>query len=368
MIGSAVICLPNFLGYFFGTAHIQLEGSELVLQINGQDRRISLADVRAFPQIRKGWFGGTYRFNAGNQSFVLHFLSRKTLPALESAVRSTINELADTRIQSVYEEFETAAVRQYLRDSRVSALDEDISSLLSLYKPLLAASGSLSAKRLQQLNILNAVHPLSSTANEIRRRFAQKQMSSRKRFFDRVESNPLTEQQRSAVIRNNDRNLVLAAAGTGKTSVIVAKALDLIDTAKAEPKSILILAYNNAAAKELRERLEYRAKQMHIQHDLLPEIQTFHALGRRVLINAGITPSLSRFAEDRLALESWATSWFVQAIQNSEHSLKMFIRLLYPAINPFDFKTVQEYEEYVRDNEYRTLKGELVRGYQGESI
>ncbi len=364
MIGSAVICLPNFLGNLFNTAHIRLEGSELILRVNGQDRRLSLSDIKAFPQLRKGWFGGTYRFDACNQSFVLRFLSRKTLPALESAVRGAITELADTRIQSIYQQFETAAVRQYLRDSRVSDLDEDISSLLSQYKPLLAESGCLSAKRLQQLNVLSAVQPLSSTANEIRRRFAQKQMSSRKRFFDRVESNPLTEQQRLAVIRNNDRNLVLAAAGTGKTSVIVAKALDLIDTAKAEPKSILILAYNNAAAKELRERLEYRAEQMHIQHDRLPEIQTFHALGRRILIDTGITPSLSRFAEDRLALESWATSWFEQALQRSERSLKMFIRLLYPAINPFDFKTVQEYEEYVRDNEYRTLKGEQVRGYQ----
>ena len=40
----------------------------------------------------------------------------------------------------------------------------------------------------------------------------------------RIEARPLTEEQRKAVVVDERRNLVVAAAGSGKTSVIVAKA------------------------------------------------------------------------------------------------------------------------------------------------
>ena len=88
---------------------------------------------------------------------------------------------------------------------------------------------------------------------------------------------------------------MLAAAGTGKTSVIVAKALNLIDTGKAQPQDILILAYNNAAARALQERLAVRAKELGFNSKRLPTIRTFHALDRKILLDADIMPTLSRF-------------------------------------------------------------------------
>ncbi len=33
-------------------------------------------------------------------------------------------------------------------------------------------------------------------------------------------------------------------------------------------------------------------------------------------------------------------------------------------VNPFDFKSKSEYEAYIRDNEFRTLNSDLVKGYQ----
>ena len=59
-----------------------------------------------------------------------------------------------------------------------------------------------------------------------------------KKFFDSVESQPLTKLQRRSVILDERRNLVVAGAGTGKTSVIVAKAGYLIESRKCRPEDI----------------------------------------------------------------------------------------------------------------------------------
>ncbi|MEI8616555.1 UvrD-helicase domain-containing protein [Pseudoalteromonas sp. B193] len=56
-------------------------------------------------------------------------------------------------------------------------------------------------------------------------------------------------------MRDNDKNLVLAAAGTGKTSVMVAKSLDLIACDIAKPEQILVLAYNKQQQMSLKSAL-----------------------------------------------------------------------------------------------------------------
>lgn len=109
------------------------------------------------------------------------------------------------------------------------------------------------------------------------------QLYKHENFFNTVESNPLTPQQRLAVIRSDHRNKVLAAAGTGKTSVIVAKVIYLIANGLAAPSEILILAFNKDAAVELEARLKEKGKTFGIKPNNLPTISTFHKLGKDIL-------------------------------------------------------------------------------------
>ena len=71
------------------------------------------------------------------------------------------------------------------------------------------------------LNFLEAPDEAKLKANEA---FVANELLRSSELFDRIEARPLTDEQRKAVVVDERRNLVVAAAGSGKTSVIVAKA------------------------------------------------------------------------------------------------------------------------------------------------
>ena len=139
---------------------------------------------------------------------------------------------------------------------------------------------------------------------------------------------------------------------------------NLIESKEVKSNEILILAYNNAAAKELKERVIARGISCGISEKQCPNISTFHALGRKILQDCKIPTYLSDFADDPIKLQMWVTKWLVDYIKSTPDSLKTFIKLSHQPINPFDFKSKEEYDAYIRDNEYRTLQGERVKGYQ----
>lgn len=74
-------------------------------------------------------------------------------------------------------------------------------------------------------------------------------------FFDTIESKPLTPERRLAVVVDEDATLVLAGAGSGKTSVITAKAAYLVKTGIRRPEEVLLLAFAKNAAQEMSERV-----------------------------------------------------------------------------------------------------------------
>lgn len=67
-------------------------------------------------------------------------------------------------------------------------------------------------------------------------------------FFQHIESSPLNPAQARAVVNGEQSLLVLAGAGSGKTSVLVARAGWLLARGEAAPEQILLLAFGRKAA------------------------------------------------------------------------------------------------------------------------
>jgi DNA helicase-2/ATP-dependent DNA helicase PcrA len=100
----------------------------------------------------------------------------------------------------------------------------------------------------------------------------------------------LSDAQREAVVHGDGPLLIIAGAGTGKTTVLTRRIAHLIGSKHARPEEILALTFTEKAAVEMAERVD----------QLIPYgyaetwISTFHAFGDHVLrsgaIEAGLDP------------------------------------------------------------------------------
>jgi len=182
-------------------------------------------------------------------------------------------------------------------------------------------------------------------------------------LFDHIEKQPLTDAQRRACVMEDENNLVLAGAGTGKTSVVLGRIAFLLASQRALPQEIIALAYNRDAAKELQERVRRR-----IPRDLRPEqvvIRTFHAFGADVIGTVeGRKPSLSKLAEDSTARDTFVTTAFEHLLNEAPYrALFLEYACLYPEhyLSPFEFSSLEAYERDVSSRELRALSGDRVK-------
>ncbi|WP_122468936.1 UvrD-helicase domain-containing protein [Pseudomonas viridiflava] len=180
-------------------------------------------------------------------------------------------------------------------------------------------------------------------------------------LFETVESDPLTPEQRKACVIDEDNNLILAGAGTGKTSTVIGRVAFLVASEQAKPEEILLLAYGQKAALELRERLESKLGIKGVT------AETFHRLGRCIVKAADKKAiAISDMAGDEDLTANFVDQVFQDNQQEPEYRallLNYFERWLHPARNPFDFKTLGDYYRFLEDNHIRTLKGEAVKGF-----
>ncbi|HBX15856.1 MAG: hypothetical protein UU49_C0004G0013 [Candidatus Magasanikbacteria bacterium GW2011_GWC2_41_17] len=111
----------------------------------------------------------------------------------------------------------------------------------------------------------------------------------------------LNQAQSQAVTHDNGPLLIVAGAGTGKTTVIAQRLAWLIEQKLAKPNEILALTFTDKAAGEMEERVDA----------LLPYgfldlwVQTFHAFGERLLKAHGLDIGLSNDFKLLTPTDAW---------------------------------------------------------------
>ena len=210
-------------------------------------------------------------------------------------------------------------------------------------------------QRLESLNVRQQVEDLRKTNNEAYLRRAARAAGELGRELWGIE---LTEEQCRAVGIGEDVTQVVAGAGSGKTSVLTAKAAHLERFNGVPAERILCLAYNRAAVEEVQRRLA--------QAGSAAAVRTFHSFGMEVIGEAtGRKPSIAALAEDDAAFRKFIDDRLQDYLRDGERrsttAALMFLTGLGEYESPFAYASLEEYEAAIRAGNYRALRGERVK-------
>lgn len=199
-------------------------------------------------------------------------------------------------------------------------------------------------------NGIATIHKYFNAGEDIRdrfnREFVQKEIITFERLFQSIEGKSLDFQQKIAIVTDEDNNLVIAGAGSGKTTTIVGKVKYLQQKHGLHPKDFLLISFTNKSAASLAER---------IGEDGF-EALTFHKFGLRVITECeGVKPSIFDESQFQLLLKRY----FDELTQDMNYLKKLtayFLNYLKQPKSQFDFENQGEYIQYLKDQNFRTYK------------
>lgn len=187
--------------------------------------------------------------------------------------------------------------------------------------------------------------------------FVRRRCEALSNWFENRFANPLTAEQRRAVVIDEDANLVVAGAGSGKTVTVIAKVAYLIEHQGVAPSDVLVLAFNTTVAEEITDRISALGLPT-------PEVSTFHAKGLQVLANAtGRKPAVSALATDPLALRAFLESVLVACSERRAFRERLACWWVDLRVEAWELKQDSPDERLRKERSLglRTLSGTLVR-------
>lgn len=200
---------------------------------------------------------------------------------------------------------------------------------------------------------------LDKFRNQFNKIFVEVELKQFKALLDNVEERPLDQQQRECIVKDEDNNLVIAGAGSGKTTTIVGKVKYLL-AKNYNPKELLVLSFTNASAKEMAERIKSET-----QKNI--DVMTFHKLGKEIIaLVEGKQPSLTN-----VEIPAFVSEEVNRLAKHHEFVFQVsefFLSYLKEYKDRFDFTSEGEYIEYLKDKKIKTLKNETVKSYEEMEI
>jgi len=184
-------------------------------------------------------------------------------PMVQEEIEKISDFIADIKMQK----------RHYFRNSQKEAFLKD-------YEVLYRKFRSSSYRSLSKISVVREFREIYEKLNDLVRQwndeYVSAEMNENDAFFNNIDGKSLDQQQRKAVIVDEDNNLVLAGAGSGKTLTISAKVKYLVKKRGVSPKDILLISFTKKSAKEMQDRVATR-----LEIDV--EAKTFHKLGLEII-------------------------------------------------------------------------------------
>lgn len=176
-----------------------------------------------------------------------------------------------------------------------------------------------------------------------------------KTIIGKVENHDLDDQQLKCIVKPARNHLVIAGAGTGKTTTIIGKVKYLLNSGICEAKDILVLSYTHDSAAEIANRIKAETGQS-------IDVSTFHKVGYEIIRTVdGIPPKVYSKGVKQFVLRQMGD--MTKDIDYVSLLNRYFLNNFIYDRSEFDFQDEYEFGAYLRANPAMTLKGDEVKSY-----
>ena len=344
---------PSFLLKVLGAKNLNLKAKNLlIISKHKNDNEFDINKIKKI-SIKKGLLLDDINIQLDGHNITFKRLTKKQSKYLKFKLKNfkiIIKSLEDITL---------------LTNSRKFINHKLVISWIKNYKELLRSLNFYVKKKnllsVDELKILKFYQNFEKLIKESNDHFIENEIRKFKPLFDKIEDNPLTFAQRKSIVIDEDSTLVVAGAGTGKTSTVVGKVSYLLKKKEIKPNEILALAYGKNAATEMKQRVKEKTGE-----DI--DIRTFHSIGRSILQNyEGSKNKISDAATSEYVNKNLITNILREMLKNDK-TRKLVMSFIsyhrYPAKYLEDFNTDTDYFEYLRKYEPETLKGERVKSFE----
>lgn len=215
----------------------------------------------------------------------------------------------------------------------------------------------LSGRKIRSLapQFIEAYEHLPSKLQAFNEWLANQKAADAAKLILPVEGKMLDNQQMRCITKEVHNHLVLAGAGTGKTTTIVGYVKYLLKKKICMPDDILVLSFTNVSAAEMSERLNKEIGKP-------IAAQTFHKLGLDIITTVqGKKPKIHS-----TDIRQFVRKQLDVLTQDTVYLRKLCVYLTYNGTEQkteFDFQTEDAYLSYLKYNPPVTLKKETVKSY-----
>jgi DNA helicase-4 len=189
--------------------------------------------------------------------------------------------------------------------------------------------------------------------------FVNRHLIKDKDFLDKIllADDPnicLDLEQRKVVLSDEYYTLVVAGAGSGKTTTIEAKVKYLVDVRHVDPNKILIVSFTKKATKELCERVNEKLR-------IPAKVSTFHSIGYSII---------KRNEPEPLTVSTGGSAYFFVAnyleskLTDSAFVSKAVLFFASYLNDPFEVNDTTALFKMLQDDNMTTLKGDLLNSVQ----
>ncbi|WP_261883855.1 DNA helicase IV [Vibrio pelagius] len=296
---------------------VELDGSRLLLSSVGSEERIPFTIWSGKVAIKRGLFWGSLQFFANSQEGKQRSWLVQGLPWSECRqfARRAVNayqQWHDTQCEQLAEhvpEWESELTRleqlpAFLPHSQVEQWVNKVNQGLESMAMTLDEAAQRMPKRIARLS--SWLLETEEQQAERNRQWLDRERQNWEVLFAQCESSPLNLSQQYAVLMNDDHNLILAGAGSGKTSVLTARVAYLLQSHQAQAEEMLLLAFGREAADEMKQRLDSK---IGLSAEKV-QVKTFHQLGLKILNHVENEPvTISPLALDSNQRQAWCIDW-----------------------------------------------------------